>query len=59
VLGCWGRKLAWLQLRIRVIFLVQAFEFEAVPVELAGFKGHAKLTHEPKKCFVRLRELLD
>ena len=38
--GCWGRKLAWLQMRVVVALLVVAFEFEAVPEPLAGLRGH-------------------
>jgi len=55
--GCWGKKLAYLEMRIMVALLVLAFSFEGIPEELAGFEGQVKLTHEPRSCYVRLREL--
>lgn len=55
--GCWGKKLAFLQMKTVVTLLVLGFEFEQLPEELGDFKGEVFLTYEPRTCYVRLREL--
>jgi hypothetical protein len=55
--GCWGRKLAYIEMRIMITFLMLSFEFAGVPEELAGFEQHVRLTNEPRTCYVRLKEL--
>ena len=52
--GCFGRRLAYLELRLFMCLLVWNFVFEPVPKELADSSYVDKLTRIPKKCFVRL-----
>ncbi|KAK7958438.1 cytochrome P450 [Apiospora saccharicola] len=52
--GCFGRRLAYLQLRILMTLIVWNFEFGTLPEELNSFEAVDTLTTKPVKCFVRL-----
>ncbi|KAK8105471.1 hypothetical protein PG999_008830 [Apiospora kogelbergensis] len=54
--GCFGRRLAYLQLRILMTLIVWNFEFGSLPEELNSFDAVDSLTTKPIKCFVRLAE---
>ncbi|KAK6853116.1 cytochrome P450 [Apiospora arundinis] len=54
--GCFGRRLAYLQLRILMTLIVWNFEFGPLPEELNSFDAVDTLTTKPVKCFVRLAE---
>lgn len=55
--GCFGRKLAYLELRILVTLIVWNFELLPCPEELSGYAAKEGLTYRPKDCYVRLRVL--
>ncbi|KAF6811908.1 cytochrome p450 monooxygenase [Colletotrichum plurivorum] len=55
--GCFGRRLAYLELRILVTLIVWNFELLACPKELSGYGAREGLTYKPKDCYVRLRAL--
>lgn len=55
--GCFGRRLAYLQLRITIALLVWDFEFQTCPSDLSSYEGSDVLTTIPKQCFVKLRKL--
>lgn len=55
--GCFGKRLAYMQLRIFAVRLVLALEFLTVPEKLAGFEAVQKLTCEPKFNYCRARVL--
>ncbi|KAK4500928.1 hypothetical protein PRZ48_009120 [Zasmidium cellare] len=55
--GCFGKRLARLQLRIAVALLVSSFELEDVPQALSSYAATDKLNHHPQQCYVRLREI--
>ena len=55
--GCFGKKLAYLELRIVVALLVWSFEFGQCAPELSSYDGVDMLTTFPKKCFVALTRL--
>ncbi|KAK7711053.1 hypothetical protein SLS63_012755 [Diaporthe eres] len=55
--GCFGRKLAYLELRILVTLIVWNFELLPCPEELSGYGAKEGLTYKPKDCYVRLRAL--
>lgn len=57
VRGCFGKKLAYLELRTLLVLLIWRFELLHVPEHLAGMGAIDAITHKPKKCYVRLREL--
>ncbi|KAM0263957.1 hypothetical protein ACHAQJ_000992 [Trichoderma viride] len=56
--GCFGKKLAYMELRIVLAMLVWNFEFGACPAELSSYDGIDTATVVPKQCYVRLKQLL-
>ncbi|RYP46804.1 hypothetical protein DL768_007046 [Monosporascus sp. mg162] len=56
VRGCFGRRLAYLQLRILMTLLLWNFELAPLPRELNTWEQADGLTIKPAKCFVRLTE---
>ncbi|CAG9974932.1 unnamed protein product [Clonostachys byssicola] len=52
--GCFGRKLAYLELRLMITLLVWNFEFKPTPARLSGYEPVDGLTHKPKTSYVRL-----
>jgi cytochrome P450 len=52
--GCYGRRLAYLELRTLLTLIVWRFELQNVPDELAGYEAIDGITHKPTKCFVQL-----
>ncbi|RDW66799.1 hypothetical protein BP5796_09548 [Coleophoma crateriformis] len=55
--GCWGKKLAYVEMRITITLLMLNFSFGDLPRELADFEGQVFMTHEPRRCYVNLAEL--
>lgn len=55
--GCYGRKLALLELRIVFTLLIWRFDLGKCPEDLSGYAAVESLTHKPKQCFVSLRRL--
>ena len=55
VRGCFGRRLAYLELRILVTLLVWHLEFLPCPPVLSSYAARDRLTHSPTQCYVRLR----
>ncbi|KKP05781.1 cytochrome P450 monooxygenase [Trichoderma harzianum] len=56
--GCFGKKLAYMELRIVMAMLVWNFEFQPCPAELSSYEGIDAATVVPKQCYVRLKHLL-
>lgn len=54
--GCFGKKMAYLEMRIFVALLVWSFDLGVVPEKLRGFEAFDSLTHKPKQCYVVLKE---
>lgn len=55
--GCFGRRLAYLTLRMLFTMLIWNFELDSVPAELDSWKAIQILTRKPVQCYVRLREV--
>ncbi|KAK4442074.1 cytochrome P450 [Podospora aff. communis PSN243] len=55
--GCFGKRLAMMELRIIVVTLILNFEFLSLPEELAGLEGEESVFRQPQKIFVRLKQL--
>ncbi|KAJ6789979.1 hypothetical protein PWT90_02935 [Aphanocladium album] len=51
---CWGKRLAYMQLRLVTTLLVWNFEFRPMPDELADEDIVDSLNAKPKSCYVRL-----
>jgi len=52
--GCFGRKMAYLEMRLNLVLLIWEFELKEVPQELGGYEAFDGMTRHPRKCFVRL-----
>lgn len=55
--GCFGRRLAYLEMRLMVVALLWGFELQKCPEELSGLGRVDGLTSVPQQCYVRLRKL--
>lgn len=51
---CWGKRLAYLELKLVTTLLVWNFEFLPLPSELVDWDIVDVLNAKPKRCFVRL-----
>jgi cytochrome P450 len=52
---CWGKRLAYLELKLVVTLLVWNFKFLPLPAELVDREAIDVLNAKPKRCFVRLQ----
>ncbi|KAI0181666.1 cytochrome P450 [Hypoxylon sp. FL1284] len=52
--GCFGRRLAMMELRIMIVLVVMRFKFLPVPPELNSFQVNEQLLRPPQQCFVKL-----
>ncbi|KAJ1331829.1 cytochrome P450 [Microdochium nivale] len=57
VRACFGRRLAYLELRIVVTLLLWDLELQGLPEELNDWSVIESMTIKPAKCFVRLAEV--
>lgn len=55
--GCFGKKLAYLEIRTLLVLLVWSFELQQVPEGLRGYEAVDVLTHKPRKCYLRVEEI--
>jgi hypothetical protein len=52
--GCFGRKLAYLELRLAIVLVMWDFELQDVPEAYASWEAIDQLTHSPIDCYVKL-----
>ena len=52
--GCYGKRAAYINLRILIVLVVWNFELKRTPTALGGSAAMDKLTHRPQQCFVQL-----
>jgi cytochrome P450 len=52
--GCYGRKLAYIELKFMLVLIIWNFELQKLPEKLSGYDAVDKLTHQPQQCYVRL-----
>ncbi|KAI6371346.1 hypothetical protein MCOR25_003954 [Pyricularia grisea] len=55
--SCFGKKLAYLEMRIVIALLVWRFEFQKLPGHLSSYAAHDAITTGPTCCYVGLKEL--
>jgi cytochrome P450 len=55
--SCYGRRLAYMQLRFLVTMIVWSFELQYAGDKLSTYAGADKMTHQPKQCYVKLAAL--
>ncbi|KAK3659996.1 hypothetical protein LTR56_000922 [Elasticomyces elasticus] len=54
--GCWGRKLALLEMNILFTLVIWNLELLTVPDKLSTFAAKDVMTHVPQHCYLRLAE---
>ncbi|KAK6955878.1 hypothetical protein Daesc_003523 [Daldinia eschscholtzii] len=52
--GCYGKRLAMLELRIMVVLTIMSFKFLPVPAEFNSFQVIEQLLRAPRQCYVKL-----
>ncbi|UPX19143.1 uncharacterized protein EKO05_0009415 [Ascochyta rabiei] len=52
--ACWGRRLAYVELRLYLVLIVWNFHLSDCPPELSSYSSIAGITSKPKQCYVRL-----
>ena len=52
--SCFGKKLAYVEMRIMLVLILWHFELKKPPPELSGHEAVDRLTHKPLQCFFRL-----
>ncbi|TDZ19120.1 Cytochrome P450 monooxygenase TRI13 [Colletotrichum orbiculare MAFF 240422] len=53
--GCFGRKLAYMELKLLTTLLVWTFDLQKCPEELSSYDDIEGLTRKPTQCYVSLR----
>ena len=54
--GCFGRRLAYLQMRIILVMMIWNFELKETPAAVSGWEALTKLARHPRQCYVRLEK---
>ncbi|KAF2176652.1 cytochrome P450 [Zopfia rhizophila CBS 207.26] len=57
--GCFGWRLAYIELSWILVLFNLNFEFQKLPEKLGGYDAVDKLTHQPQQCHVRLARIVD
>ena len=55
--ACFGRRLAYLQMRIILVMTIWNFELKETPEEVSSFQAFSKLARHPRQCYVRLEKV--
>jgi cytochrome P450 len=55
--ACFGRKLAYLELRVLFTMIIWNFKLEPVVERYDSWAAVDAITHAPQECFVKLTEL--
>lgn len=55
--GCFGRRLAYLELRLALVLILWHYELGELPQRYAGWEATDGLTHAPQECVVNLKEV--
>ena len=55
--GCFGKRLAYLELRVVLTLLIWSFEFE-LPPHLVSWKTYDSLVTAPEQCIMRVKDIL-
>jgi cytochrome P450 len=51
--GCYGRKMAYVEMKLLMTLIVWNFELHKCPKELSGYQAVDKMTHVPQHCYVK------
>ncbi|KAJ3949701.1 uncharacterized protein N0V96_000828 [Colletotrichum fioriniae] len=53
--GCFGRKLAYMEMKLLITVLIWSFEFQKCSEDLSSYRSITTLTRKPVQCYVRLK----
>lgn len=51
--GCYGRRMAYVEMKILITQIVWNFELHQCPASLSSYAAIDKMTHVPQQCFVK------
>lgn len=54
---CWGRRLAYMEMRSIIAILVWTFRLEATPPAVSTYAGLEGIARVPQQCYVRLTKI--
>ena len=57
VRGCFGRRLAYLELRLILVLMIWNFELERCPASLSSYDANEGFTRKPVHCYARLNKI--
>lgn len=52
-----GRRLAYIELRMLIVLIIWNFELLSTPEGLGTYHSIDKITHQPQKCYLRLKRV--
>jgi cytochrome P450 len=55
--GCYGRRLAYLQMRIVLVMMIWNFEFKETPAAVSSWAAANRLARHPQQCYVQLERV--
>ncbi|KAL8875921.1 MAG: hypothetical protein Q9198_005790 [Flavoplaca austrocitrina] len=55
--GCWGKRMAYIEMRHILSLVVWSFELLEIPEELGGYAAEEGIARRPQRCFVKLGKL--
>jgi cytochrome P450 len=55
--ACWGRRLAYMEMRTIIAMLVWNFELLKTPPEISTYAGLEGIARVPQQCYIRLRKI--
>ncbi|KAI0190595.1 cytochrome P450 [Astrocystis sublimbata] len=55
--GCFGKRLAYIELKILLTMLIWNFELLKCPDDLSSYSGQLSFVNKPRNCYVRLRSI--
>lgn len=55
--ACWGRRLAYMEMRVVIAMLVWKFRLCKAPAALSSYAGLEGIARVPKQCYVRLEKI--
>ncbi|KAL5592998.1 hypothetical protein FOBRF1_012100 [Fusarium oxysporum] len=54
--GCFGQRLAYLEMKLVISLIVWSFEFQVCPEDLSSYEDYLGMTRMPKYCYIKLKE---
>jgi len=54
--GCWGRRLAYVEMRSLIVLIIWRFVLDRCPEEVSVYNAIDGITHRPKHCYVKLKD---